>query len=110
MTRQNNLCFQFGDTSHSGIEVVDFKPQEYAVAIRLVIGITDWPVVVSDLKTVQLEDEHTMRNQSLIDRTTVCAPTAQQALIPLAARFDIGHRDEGLRTHPYLRLPNLLLA
>jgi hypothetical protein len=60
-------------------------------------------VVVFDLKAVQLEDQRTIRDQSLIFRATVRALTAEEALVPLATRFDIGHRDEGLGAHQILR-------
>ena len=59
MARLDDLGLQFGDTGNSSIEVVDFKPLQYAVAIRLVIRITDRPMVVFDLKAVQLEDQRT---------------------------------------------------
>ena len=99
MARLDDLGLQFGDTGDRGIEVVDFKAQEHAVAIGRVIRITDRPVAVFDLKTVQLEDQRTIRDQSLIFRPAVRALTAEETLIPPAARFDISHRDERLRTH-----------
>ena len=99
MARLDDLGLQFGDTGDRGIEVVDFKPQEHAVAIGRVIRITDRPVAVFDLKTVQLEDQRTIRDQSLIFRPAVRALTAEETLVPPAARFDIGHRNERLRTH-----------
>ena len=102
MTWQDDLSFQFGGAGDSGIEVVDFKPQQYAVAIRLVFRITDLPMVVLDLKAVQLEDQHTCRDQSLIFRPAVRALTTEETLVPPAARFDIGHRDQGLGTHEHL--------
>ena len=103
MSRLDDLSLQFGDTGDRGIEVVDFKPQEHAVAIGRVIRITDRPVAVFDLKTVQLEDQRTIRDQSLIFRPAERALTAEKTLVPPAAPFDIGHRDERLRTHQNLR-------
>jgi predicted protein tyrosine phosphatase len=41
MARQDDFGFQFGDTGNSSIEVVDFKPHQYAVAIRLVIRLAE---------------------------------------------------------------------
>ena len=49
MARLDDLGLQFGNTVDRGIEVVDFKAQEHAVAIGRVIRITDWPVAVFDL-------------------------------------------------------------
>ena len=80
-----------------------FKPQEHAVAIGRVIRITDRPVAVFDLKTVQLEDQRTIRDPTPIFRIAARALTAEETLVPPAARFDIGHRDERLRTHQNLR-------
>lgn len=74
MAWQNNFGSQLGDAGDRCIEVVDFKPQEHAIAIGPVIRIADWPVVVLDLKAVQLEDQHTLRrDQSLIFRPAVVA-------------------------------------
>ena len=41
-----------GDTIHCEIEVIDLKPDEYAIAIRRPFGIGNWAVMVVDLKTV----------------------------------------------------------
>jgi hypothetical protein len=51
---------------------------------------------VVDVKAVQLEDQPAVGDQPLIFRTPVRAPAAEEALIPLAANFHVGHRDEGL--------------
>jgi hypothetical protein len=99
MARKHNVGLQFGDTSESSIEVVDFKPQQYAVAVGLVSRIPDRAVVVCDLKTVQLEDEAAFGDQSLVLRPAVRTLTAKEVLIPLAACLDVGDRNEGLRTH-----------
>jgi hypothetical protein len=99
MTRQDDLRLHFGGPGDSGIKVVKFKPQEHAIAIGPVIGIPNRAVVVFDLKAVQLEDQHSPRNQPLIIRPPVRALTAEEALIPPAARFNVGHCDEWLRTH-----------
>jgi hypothetical protein len=104
MARQNNFGFQLGDTGDRCLEVVDFKPQEHSVPVGLVIRIADWPVVVFDLKAVQLEDQHTLRrDQSLIFRPAVVAPTVEESLVPTAAAFDISYRNQGLGTHDNLR-------
>jgi hypothetical protein len=60
------LRVRIGDSGHGGIEVVDFKPKEDAVAIALVIGIPDRPVVVFHVKAVQLGDQHAIGDPSLI--------------------------------------------
>jgi hypothetical protein len=60
--------------------------------------------MVFDLKAVQLEDQRAIRDQSLVFRAAVRALTAEEALIPPAARFDVGHGDQGLGMHENLRL------
>ena len=97
MARQNNLGFKFGDTDERGIEVVDFKPQKYAIAIRLVLGIADRPVVMLDLKPVQLQNQDSLKNQPFIFLPAVVALTAKKSLIPPAAGFDISYGNQGLR-------------
>ncbi len=53
--RPDDLCPQFDDTGDGGIEVVNFKPQEQPVPIRLVTWVTDRPVLVFHSEAVQLE-------------------------------------------------------
>src|SRR5205823_2022156 len=69
----------------------------------LVLRVADRPVMMFDFKAVQLEDQHATGDQALIYRPAVGALTAEQTLIPSTARFDVGHGDEGLRTHQHLR-------
>jgi hypothetical protein len=52
-----------------------------------------------DVKAVQLQDEPAILHQLLIVAAAVSPPTAQQALIPPAAGFDIGCTDERLGAH-----------
>jgi hypothetical protein len=47
--------FSFLGASHSRIEIVHFKPQQYAVSIRLEILIPDWAVMVCHIPPVQLQ-------------------------------------------------------
>src|SRR5262245_59696364 len=103
MAWHDDLRFHFGGTGHGRIKVVEFKPQEYAIAIGLVIWIPDRSVVVFDLEAVQFENQRALRDQSLIFRASVRALTAQETLIPLATRLDVGYRNEGLGTHQDLR-------
>jgi hypothetical protein len=93
---------QFGNPGNSRIEVIDFEPEQYTIAVGFVSGIADREVVVFDLKAVQLEDQQPVRDQPLVFRTPVHALTAQKMLVPAAARIDIGDCDEGLRAHPNL--------
>ena len=103
MARLDDLSLQFGDTGDRGIEVVDFKPQEHAVAIGRVISITDRPVAVFDLKTVQPGGSaHHSRPIAHIPPRRARSDS-RGAAVSTAARFDIGHRDERLGTHQNLR-------
>lgn len=100
---ENDLGLESRDPARNLIKVVDLKPEQDTVAIGPVSRITDWIVVVSDAKTMQLEDEHAIGNQPLILGSTVRALAAEEVLVPAAARFDIGHRNERLGTHPSRR-------
>lgn len=81
-----------------GVEVVDLEPQQDAVSVGPVIRITDRPVMVMDLEAVELKHQHTIADQPLVLGSAMCAPAAQEALIPLAARLDVGHGNERLGT------------
>jgi hypothetical protein len=56
MAGHNNLRLHFRGADDGGIEVVNFEPQQHAVAIGLIIRITNWPMVMVDLKAVELEN------------------------------------------------------
>lgn len=99
MTRKNDSCAQLVRAVHSGVEVVDFEPEQDAVAVRLVVGIRNSPVVVFNVERMQLEDQGFARNQALVRRPAVCALTAQEALIPQATVLDITDDDQGLKSH-----------
>src|SRR5262245_1867749 len=110
MPRQDDVGVQLGGASDRRVNVVDLEPQEHAVAVGPVIRVADRPVVVCDLEAVQLEDQHAVRDQALVLAAAVRALTAEEALVPPTAHFDIGHRDKGLGTHENLRSPNFFLA
>lgn len=99
MARKNDRGFQFGKTRHRGIEVVDFKPEQNAVSIGLVVAIADGAVVMFDLEMMQLEDQLAIADQPLIVRAAVVALAAQEVLIPAAAGLDISDGDHRLRAH-----------
>jgi hypothetical protein len=48
------------------IEIVDLKPQQNAVAIRLAGRIADPTMMMFDIESVQLENQNALRNQSLV--------------------------------------------
>jgi hypothetical protein len=56
-------------------------------------------VVVLDGKAVQLQDERSIVDQFLLVAAAMSSATAEQALIPAAAGFNIGDADERLGTH-----------
>ena len=72
-----------------------------AAALRKVesAAIADAVVMMFGLKVVQLQDEPSILHQLLILPATMSPAAAQQALIPLAAGFDIRDADERLRAH-----------
>jgi hypothetical protein len=65
--------------------------------------VADRSVVVLDLPAMELEDQDVTPVEPLVFRAAVRALDAEESLIPAAARLDVGHRDQGLGTHPCLR-------
>lgn len=57
MAGQDDLDSHRFRTGQCRVEVVDLKPQEHAVSVRLEIGIPDLTVVMLNLPMVQLEDQ-----------------------------------------------------
>ena len=51
-----NLSLHFLSTDNCRFEIVDLKPQEHAVPVRLKIWITDRTVMVLHVPSVQLKD------------------------------------------------------
>jgi hypothetical protein len=60
------------------------------------VPIADRVVMMPDVESVQLKDQHAIRDQTLVLSPAVRTLTAEGALVPAAARFDIGDRDERL--------------
>ena len=87
---------------HGSIEIVNFEPQQDAVAIGFRIGIADGTMVMFDIPAVKLEDQLIIRDQPFIFPPAVRALTAKETLIPPATCFDVFHRNERLRTHENL--------
>ena len=101
MARFDDLSFHLFGTRNRGVEIVQFEPKENSISIRPKFGIPEWTVMVLDVPIVQLEDQLSLPNQSLIIRPAVAALTAEEPLIPTTARLDVMHANEGLKTHLY---------
>jgi hypothetical protein len=52
MSRAHNLRVQSGGTLECVLKIVDFKPQEYSVAVRFVIRVSDRAVVMLNLEAM----------------------------------------------------------
>jgi hypothetical protein len=89
MPRQDNLHTHFHGALHDCIKVVYFEPQQYPVAIWLVVTIGNRAVMVFDFEAMQLKDEPAVRDQLLVGRAPMIAPATQQTLIPPTACFHI---------------------
>lgn len=104
MPGHDHLDLHFFGPGHCRVEVVNLKPEKDAISIGFVIWITDRTVMVLHLPLVQLKDQPTIQDQAFILRTAMRTLTAKQALIPLAAQFDIAHANQRLCTHRGLLL------
>ncbi len=96
MTWFDDLSFHLFVPRHRGIEILQFKQKENIICIRSKLGITKWTVLMLHLPIVQLEDQISVRDQSLIIRSAVAALTPKQTLIPTTARLDVMHANEWL--------------
>src|SRR4051812_25952936 len=56
MAWEDDVGSELRQTSHGGIEVVHFKPEQHAVAVRLIVRIAKAAMMMLDVKVVQLED------------------------------------------------------
>jgi hypothetical protein len=99
MPRHHNFGLQFLGAGNGRVEVVELKPEENAVSVWFKIWVTDGTVVMLHFPFVQLQDQPTIRNQTLILRAAVRALAAQKTLIPATARLNVAHADERLWTH-----------
>ena len=110
MARQDNLGGHFLGTSDCRVEVVDLKPEEHAVPVRLRVGVPYRAVMVFHFPLVQLQHQLASGDQPFVIGTAMVALTAQQPLIPATAGFDIAHADERLWPHYWLSpIPPLLV-
>lgn len=91
-----DLGFHFDGASEGGIEVLELKPKDDAVAVGFEIWIAERAMVVLDFPAVELENEGAIVNEAFVFRTAVIAFQAKEALIPAAGGFDVGRADEGL--------------
>jgi len=96
MARFDDVSFHLLRPRHNRVEIIQFKPKENAISVRSKIGIPEWTVMVFDAPMVQLEDQRSVRDQSLVIRPTVAALTAKETLIPATARLDVVHANERL--------------
>ena len=101
MAWKDDLRAEFRGALEDRIEVVDLKPEQKTVPVRLVIGVANGTVFVGNLETVQLKHDLAVPDQLLVFRTAMIAAAAEETLIPAAAGFDIGDGDERLGTHGF---------
>jgi 2-keto-4-pentenoate hydratase len=111
-SNSNDLRIHFIGASNSCIEVIDLKPQKNAIPVGLVTRITNRPVVMFDLESMQLKDQDAIRDEPLILCATVRTSAAKQALAPAAACLDIAHRNAwlGTKVGRPLKVGSVLLA
>ena len=99
MPRHDNLDIHFHRPLESRFKIVDLEPEQHAVTIWLIVTTANRAVMMFYLEAVQLKDKLPFRNQLFVCGAPMIAPAAQQTLVPSAARFHIGHRDQRLGTH-----------
>ena len=86
---------------HGGIEVIDFEPEQDAMAMGCPVGLNEVGVVLR-IPSVQLEDQRVPTQEPVVEETmgmVWIAPRAesQQGLVPGAAGLHVPHRNQRLR-------------
>ena len=99
MAWQDDLSLQVLSACHGRVEVVDFKPEEHAISVRLDVWISNRAMMMLDLPSVQLQNQPAVRNEPLIVRPAMRTLTAQEPLVPAAARLNVTRANERLWTH-----------
>jgi len=98
MPGMNHFDLHFFGAVNGRIEIIEFKPQQHTIAMRQIL-VTDWTVIVSDIPAMQLQDQSSIRSQTLVLGPSVRTSTTKQTLIPATARFDIVHANQRLWAH-----------
>ena len=99
MARQDDVGVQFRGPCDGRVEVVEFEPEEHAVAVWRDGWIPDAAVVVLHIPAVELKNQLVIDDEPLIFRAAMCAYAAKKPLIPAAARLDVGDTNEWLWIH-----------
>ena len=99
MTRQHHVHLHLDRPPKGGVEVVQFEPQQDAVAVRPVCPVGDRAVMVLDFKGVELQDEFAVPGQPFVLGTSVSALESEQTLVPATAGFHVSDGDEWLWSH-----------
>src|SRR5262245_44685125 len=103
MRRFEDIGVKAAGALNRRIEIIDLKPQEDTVAVRLLIEIAEvW--MIASVPVMKLQDQFAIRQQALVLAAAMSAFAIEQPPIPTAARFDIGNCDERLRTHKRIRI------
>src|SRR5262245_54426961 len=100
MHRHHDGRAKRGGAADRGVEVIDFEPEQDAVAVGPLLLIADATVMVLHLPTVELQDEPTLAvHKPLVLWAAVVTAAAEHLLIPAARGFDIGHGKQRLWAH-----------
>jgi hypothetical protein len=71
VTWRNHFHFHFLSSLPHRIEIVRLEPQQQAIAVWLVVDISDWLVIVVLFEGMKLQDPPTAMKQPLIFRIAV---------------------------------------
>lgn len=107
MNVSHDLGIELTGAGDHFLKVVDFEPQQYAVADRL-CWVANGTMMMIGMPIVQLQDQPVASPfarvvpwvpQPLIFRTTMPSCTAEQSLVPLARGLNVLAEDERVCTH-----------
>ena len=99
MAWHDDFSLQVLSAGDGRVEVVEFKPQEHAISVWRDVWISDTPMMMLHIPSVQLKDQPVTRDQPLILLAAMRTLAAEQTLIPATARLDVAHANERLEMH-----------
>lgn len=102
MAWHDDLSLQILGACYCRVKVVELKPEEHAISVGRDVWISDTTMMMFHIPCVQLKNQPTTRDQSLILLAAMRTLTAEETLIPTTARLNIAHANKELWTHTNL--------
>ena len=99
MAWSGDHCGHLPGSLHGSIELLEFEPQDHAIAIWLEVRVAQRAVTMLDLPPVQLQHKSAVRVEALVLRAAMTACATEKLPIPAAAGLDISDANERCQMH-----------